>query len=156
MLGVRTVIWFAGVRGHDFTDAHVDSLVRFVAPGVVLVDRAFPGEPPDVWSRSADQARAVLADAVDARGKTLEVVELPQPDPGQITGDGDEFLSSYVNFFIGNEAVFLPRFGDRRADDAAQQILGDHFPDREIVAVGIDAIGAGGGGIHCATHEQHA
>src|SRR5437763_9299545 len=54
-LGVEKVVWLAGVRGKDITDAHVDSLVRFTAPGVVLLDQTFPGTPPDSWSRSADQ-----------------------------------------------------------------------------------------------------
>ncbi len=156
VLGVTEVIWFAGVLGQDITDAHVDSLARFTATGVVLLDKAFPGSPPDVWSRSSDQARAVLADAVDARGKPIEVIDLPQPDPDEITGQGDSFLSSYVNFYVGNEAVFVPEFGDAKADDAAQQILQEHFAKRDIVPVKIDNIASGGGGIHCSTHDQPA
>ncbi|MFG2911013.1 agmatine/peptidylarginine deiminase [Kitasatospora sp. NPDC048286] len=153
LLGVTKVIWLAGVRGKDITDAHVDCLTRFAAPGVVLLDQAFPGTPPDVWSRSADQARAVFKDAVDAAGRKLQVVELQQPDPDKITGRGDAFVSSYMNFYIGTKGVYLPKFGDARADDRAQQILKQYFPGREIVPVKIDAIAAGGGGIHCATHD---
>ncbi|MFD7828027.1 agmatine/peptidylarginine deiminase [Kitasatospora sp. NPDC059803] len=152
-LGVTTVIWLAGVKGKDITDAHVDCLTRFAAPGVVLLDQAFPGSPADVWSRSADQARGVFKDAVDARGKKLDVIELQQPDPDKITGRGDAFVSSYMNFYVGSKGVYLPKFGDDRADDRAQQILKQHFPDREIVPVKIDNIAAGGGGIHCATHD---
>ncbi|MER5637992.1 agmatine deiminase family protein [Kitasatospora sp. NPDC002227] len=155
-LGVTKVIWLAGVRGKDITDAHVDCLTRFAAPGVVLLDQAFPGSPADVWSRSADQARQVFKDATDARGKGIEVIDLPEPDPDKITGRGDAFVSSYLNFYIGSKGVYLPRFGDERADDRAQQILGDHFPGREIVPVKIDAIASGGGGIHCATHDLPA
>ncbi|MFI1583768.1 agmatine/peptidylarginine deiminase [Embleya sp. NPDC020630] len=156
VLGVTEVIWFAGVRGRDITDAHVDSLARFVAPGVVLLDTAFPGEPADAFSGSSDQARAVLKDATDARGKPIQVIDLPQPDPLEMTGHGDDFVSSYVNFFIGDKAVFLPRFGDKAADDRARQILRDHFPGRAIVSVQIDTVAAGGGGIHCATHDEPA
>ncbi|GAA2814860.1 agmatine deiminase family protein [Kitasatospora paracochleata] len=155
-LGVTKVIWLAGVRGKDITDAHVDCLMRFVAPGTVLLDQAFPGSPADSWSRSADQAKSVLRDATDARGKPIEVIELPQPDPDRITGRGDAFVSSYLNFYIGSKGVYLPRFGDARADDRAQQVMKEHFPDREIVPVRIDAIAAGGGGIHCATHDLPA
>lgn len=153
-LGVEKVLWLAGVRGQDITDAHVDSLVRFTAPGVVLVDQAYPGSPPDVWSRSADQARSVLKEATDARGKRLEVVGLPQPDLDKITGRGDDFVSTYANFYVANGAVFMPRFGDARADDRAKGILQDHFPTRDIVPVEIDTIAGGGGGIHCSTHDQ--
>ncbi|MET8622523.1 agmatine deiminase family protein [Kitasatospora sp. NPDC004669] len=153
VLGVTKVIWLAGVKGKDITDAHVDCLTRFAAPGVVLLDQAFPGGPADVWSRSADQARGVLKNATDATGKKLQVIELQQPDPDKITGRGDAFVSSYMNFYVGSKGVYLPKFGDSRADDRAQQILRQYFPGREIVPVKIDAIAAGGGGIHCATHD---
>ncbi|MGD3108292.1 agmatine deiminase family protein [Streptomyces sp. YGL11-2] len=153
-LGVEKVIWLAGVRGKDITDAHVDSIARFTAPGVVLVDRAFPNSPPDVWSRAADQARTVLKDATGARGRSLEVVDLPQPDLDKITGRGDAFVSTYANFYVANGAVFMPRFGDATADDRAKGILQDHFPRRDIVQVKIDTIASGGGGIHCSTHDQ--
>ncbi|PXX67035.1 agmatine deiminase [Nocardia tenerifensis] len=152
--GIEKVIWCAGVRGEDFTDAHIDCLVRYVAPGVVLLDTAFPGSPVDSWSRSGEQARQVLAQATDARGRALEVIDLPQPDPAGITGEGDDFVSSYANFYLANGAVFLPEFGDRQADDRAQGILRDHLPGRDVVAVPIDEIAAGGGGIHCSTHDQ--
>ncbi|GIG61595.1 porphyromonas-type peptidyl-arginine deiminase [Longispora fulva] len=153
-LGVRKVIWFAGVRGKDITDAHVDTLVRFVAPGVVLLDKPADGTPPDVWTRAIDQARGVLKDATDARGKAIEVIDLPQPDPDRITGRGAEFVSSYVNFYVANKSVILPKFGDAAADDRAKQILRDHFPDRDVVQLKIDTIASGGGGIHCSTHDQ--
>ncbi|MEV6752658.1 agmatine deiminase family protein [Streptomyces sp. NPDC051214] len=153
-LGVEKVIWLAGVRGEDITDAHVDSLVRFTAPGVVLLDRAVPGMPADSWSRSADQAKAVLGEAKDARGRSFEVVDLPQPDPDRIRGEGDDFVSTYTNFYVANDAVFLPEFGDRKADRRAQSILREHFPERDVVPVRIDTIASGGGGIHCSTHDQ--
>ncbi|MGV9316502.1 agmatine deiminase family protein [Streptomyces sp. NPDC003691] len=153
-LGMEKVVWLAGVRGEDITDAHVDSLVRFTEPGVVLLDRAFPGTPPDSWSRSADQAQSVLETATDARGRRFEIVELPQPDLRKITGEGEDFLASYANFYIANDSVFLPRFGDRKADDRARGIMREHFPGRDVVLVPIDTVASGGGGIHCATHDQ--
>jgi agmatine deiminase len=48
VFGVSKMIWFAGVRGQNITDAHVDCLARFVAPGVVRLDQAFPGSAADV------------------------------------------------------------------------------------------------------------
>ncbi|GEB58104.1 agmatine deiminase family protein [Streptomyces gardneri] len=153
-LGVEKVVWLAGVRGEDITDAHVDSLVRFTAPGVVLLDQAFPGTPADSWSRSADQARAVLSKATDARGRRFEIVDLPQPDLDRITGEGDDFVSTYANFYVANDSVFMPKFGDKKADARAKAILGEHFPDRDVVQLQIDTIASGGGGIHCATHDQ--
>ncbi|MBT2468316.1 agmatine deiminase family protein [Streptomyces sp. ISL-66] len=153
-LGVEKVVWLAGVRGEDITDAHVDSLVRFTAPRVVLLDRAHPGTPPDSWSRSADQAKSVLSKATDARGRRFEIIDLPQPDLDRITGRGDDFVATYANIYVANGAVFMPLFGDRQADDRARGILREHFPEREVVPVAIDTIASGGGGIHCSTHDQ--
>lgn len=153
-LGFKKVIWLEGVRGQDITDAHVDSLVRFTAPGVVLLDRAHPDTPADSWSRSSDQAKAVLSKATDAKGRRFEVIDLPQPDLYKITGEGDDFVSTYANFYIANDSVFMPKFGDRKADKRAKSILQEHFPKRDIVPVQIDTIASGGGGIHCATHDQ--
>ena len=153
LVGMEKVVWFDGVYGEDITDAHIDSLVRFTAPGVVLLDVPGPGAPDDVWAQSSEQARGVLREATDANGNSFEVIELPQPDFSLIRGTGDDFLASYVNFYIANDAVFLPQFGDRTADRRAQDILAEQFPDREIVPLDIDTIASGGGGIHCATHD---
>lgn len=153
LLGVRKVLWFEGVYGQDITDAHIDSLVRFTAPGVVLLDAPGNGAPVDAWSKSSDQARSLLSQSQDARGKGFDVVDLPQPDFSKIRGQDDDFLASYVNFYVANGAVFLPQFGDKKADQQAQGILQDHFPGRKVIALNIDTIASGGGGIHCATHD---
>ncbi|MFE2992232.1 agmatine deiminase family protein [Streptomyces sp. NPDC059262] len=153
-LGIKKVIWLAGVRGQDITDAHVDSLVRFTEPGVVLLDKAHPDTPADSWSRASDQAKAVLSKATDAKGRPFEIVDLPQPDLYEITGEGDDFVSTYANFYVANDSVFMPKLGDRKADKRAKSILQEHFPKRDIVQVQIDTIASGGGGIHCSTHDQ--
>ncbi|MCW1250581.1 agmatine deiminase family protein [Acaricomes phytoseiuli] len=152
-LGVTTVIWFDGVYGEDITDAHVDSLARFAAPGVVLLDVPGLGAPYDVWAASSAQAKGLLHASADARGQSFEIIELPQPDYRRVRGSEEDFLASYTNFYIANGAVFVPEFGDRKADKNARSILQEHFSDRKIVPLGIDVIASGGGGIHCATRE---
>lgn len=153
-LGIKKVVWLAGVRGQDITDAHVDSLVRFTAPGVVLLDRAHPDTPADSWSRAADQAKSVLSRATDAKGRPFEIIDLPQPDLYEITGEGDDFVSTYANFYVANDSLFIPKFGDRKADKRARSILQEHFPKRDVVQINIDTIASGGGGIHCSTHDE--
>ncbi|GHA96629.1 agmatine deiminase family protein [Streptomyces chryseus] len=154
LLGVDKVIWLKGVRGEDITDCHVDALARFAAPGVVVLGRPASGSGPDVWTRVHAQARTVLESATDARGRRLEIVELPEPEPAGLGRRGPEFLSSYVNYYVVNDAVILPRFGDRRADDRAASIVRDLHPGRTVVQVGIDMLAEGGGGIHCATQQR--
>lgn len=158
VLGMKKIIWFDGVKGEDITDAHVDCLVRFVRPGTVIVNRPFAGEPADVWSKSSDQALTILKNSTDANGNSFKIIELFEPDPNKILikGDAGSFLSSYVNFYIANGCVIVPVFGDNESDLKAQTILREQFPERIIVPVQVSALASGGGGIHCATHEQPA
>ncbi|WP_419992516.1 agmatine deiminase family protein [Streptomyces boninensis] len=152
LYGVTKVIWVKGIKGEDITDYHIDALARFSEPGVVVIGKPADSAPRDVWRRAYDQARAVLEDAVDARGKRLEIVDLQEPD--DLRGHSDEFLASYVNYYVVNDGVIAPRFGDRRADRNAAAVLRDLYPDREVVQVPVDYLGEGGGGIHCSTQQQ--
>ncbi|WP_380281660.1 agmatine deiminase family protein [Kitasatospora purpeofusca] len=156
LLGVEKVIWFQGVAGQDITDCHVDALARFAEPGTVLLHRPAADTPPDVWTTASEQARQVLRSATDAKGRALRVVDLPEPDFGLIQGAGKDFLATYVNYYVCNGAVIVPRFGDRAADDRAAGVIGDLHPGRTVTQVDINHIAAGGGGIHCATQQQPA
>lgn len=154
LTGVSRVIWFDGVRGQDITDYHVDSLARFAQPGIVLLSQ--PPLADDVWTRAYHQARAVLQQATDARGREFEIVDLPEPDVNRLGDRGEAFLGSYANYYVVNGAVLVPRFGDRRADANAASIIGELHPGREVVRVEIDVVAEGGGGIHCATQQEPA
>lgn len=151
LFGVTTVIWVKGVKGHDITDYHIDALARFSEPGVVVMSVPDADAPRDVWTDAYDQARGVLDEAVDAAGERLELVELPEP--ADIGRRGSEFLATYVNYYVVNDGVIVSRFGDKRSDADAKSIIADLYPGREVVAVSVDTLGEGGGGIHCATQQ---
>ncbi|MFD9247800.1 agmatine deiminase family protein, partial [Streptomyces sp. NPDC059556] len=87
-------------------------------------------------------------------GALFSTTALPPPHPPRTRGGGHDFVSTYANFYVANDSVFMPRFGDHAADDRAKGILQDQFPGRDVVQVQIDTIASGGGGIHCATHDQ--
>ncbi|MER7766831.1 agmatine deiminase family protein [Kitasatospora sp. NPDC096140] len=152
-LGVEKVIWLAGLAGQDITDSHIDCVARFSAPGRVILDRPGPGSTP-MWVTVYNQAKQVLQSATDAQGRPLTIIELPGPDHEKIQGTGSAFLASYTNHYTANGAVLMPRFGDAAADEAARAILAAEYPGRVVVPVNINAIAAGGGGIHCATQSQ--
>ncbi|WP_283136294.1 agmatine deiminase family protein [Rhizohabitans arisaemae] len=150
-VGATTFIWVKGVKGKDITDYHIDALARFSEPGVVVISTPPENAPRDVWTAAHDQACEVLKTALDVRGKRLELVELPEPvDIGR---RGEDFLATYVNYYVVNDGVILPRFGDRKADRDAAAVIRDLYPGREVVQVPVDALGEGGGGIHCATQQ---
>lgn len=151
LFGVTQVIWVKGLKGHDITDYHIDALARFAEPGTVVMSTPAKDAGRSVWTQAYTQARGVLAHAQDARGKNLRIVDLPEP--GDLRGHSDEFLASYVNYYVCNDGVILPRFGDPRADKNAASIVKDLYPDRDIVQVPVDTLGEGGGGIHCSTQQ---
>lgn len=40
--------------------------------------------------------------------------------------------ASYVNFYIANGAIIVPRFGDKKWDDEAIRVLSLAFPGYEV------------------------
>lgn len=149
-LGVQSVLWLGEGLENDETDGHVDDIACFGRPGVVIAA---------VCADRADANHAVLADnlarlraARDARGRALEVVELPLP-PRRDAAHCGRLASSYVNFYLCNAGVIVPAFDDP-ADSAAEAILRDVFPEREVVMVPADVIIEGGGSIHCITQQM--
>jgi agmatine deiminase len=90
----------------------------------------------------------------DARGRELEVIELPEPARRE-RHDGRRLDMSYINFYFANYGIVMPSFDDPM-DAVALEIMEKAFPDRRIVQVEALDIVQGGGGIHCITQQQPA
>ncbi len=151
-LGAKKIIWAPGIKGADITDYHIDALARFISPGRVLIQLPDQPDRADPWSVAAFQTFDILEKATDATGRKFEIIRVPEPT--DIRSAQSDFVASYVNYYVCNGAVICSEFGDRRADDEARAILASLYPGRQIVSLNIDAIGAAGGGIHCATQQQ--
>ncbi|WP_342239472.1 agmatine deiminase [Inquilinus sp. OTU3971] len=150
-LGVSTVIWLPEGIEDDETDGHVDEIACFVRPGVVLAlstDDKSDGNF-DVLQTNLD----ILRSAKDAKGRPLQVIEVPQP--ARQEHNGKRLSLSYVNFYIANGGVVMPAF-DVAEDERAFRIIRDAFPNRRVVQVHARDIFLGGGGIHCITQQQPA
>jgi agmatine deiminase len=156
-LGLRKIIWLPGIKGKDITDAHVDFYARFVKPGVVVANL---DNDPDSYDRNVTLAHLdILKNATDADGRKLQVHTLSpplNPRKSQFTRNNPDFAAGYINYFLVNGAVIAPEFGDKAADTKAFELLSQLYPDREVVQLNIDAVAAGGGGIHCVTSHQPA
>jgi agmatine deiminase len=148
-LGAERVVWLDRGLRNDHTDGHVDTLARFVAPGIVACMSAAPGDP----NRDAlDAIRAALAAARDAPGRRLEVVTVPSP--GEVVDARGELLpASYMNFYIANTTVVVPTY-DVPADDAAVAAITAMFPTRRVIGVPGRSVVVGGGAFHCCTQQQ--
>ena len=134
------------------TDGHVDFYARFARPGVVI---AANDRDPDSFDHAVTQAHLeILKSEADADGNPLEILTLETPSTVRPEFDNPDFAAGYINFYVINSAVLLPEFGDRPRDLAAQDTLRNLFPGRTIIPLNIDAIAAGGGGIHCTTQQE--
>ncbi len=168
-LGAETVIWLGRGVYCDETDGHVDNLACFARPGVVLVTAG--GEENDPQHAISADALRRLRGARDARGRELEVIELPSPGPlligaGEAAGvtpapgtqprrAGDRMAASYVNFYLGTRTLVFPLL-DERYDEQAAEVLAACFPERELVGVPAREILLGGGNVHCITQQVPA
>jgi agmatine deiminase len=154
-LGLRKIIWLPGIKGKDITDAHVDFYARFVRPGVVIANL---DNDPESYDYKVTRAHLqILENATDADGRKLQVhtVSPPlNPRSSQFSKDNQDFAAGYINYFVINGAIIAAQFGDEEADAKAFDLLSELYPQRKVVQLDIDAISAGGGGIHCVTSHQ--
>ncbi|MEO9139017.1 MAG: agmatine deiminase family protein [Jatrophihabitans sp.] len=154
-IGATHAIWLPRGLTRDSdtygTRGHVDIVATIASPGVVLLHDQRDASHPD--HAVTAEIRAVFADAVDARGDTFEIVDLPAPQV--LRDDGGYVDFSYVNHVLVNGAVIACSFDD--ANDAqAVGVLRDAYPGREIVTVDARPLFERGGGVHCITQQQPA
>jgi len=150
-LGVTTVLWLNEGLRNDHTDGHVDTLARFVAPGVVVCMEPAPDDPN---AAALEQIRRDLQSFRDASGKRLEVIGIPSP--GRVEDpEGRLMPASYVNFYVANATVIVPTYGVL-GDDEAVKAIGFLYPGRRTIGVPARQLLEGGGAFHCITQQQPA
>lgn len=162
-LGLKKVIWVPGRKGLDITDSHIDGLVRFIAPGKVLLSK--PAElGDDPFSAMYEEAKEILSNTTDAQDRTLEITEVTEASLDKIgadqslldsieKGDTDYPSLTYVNYLLVNGGVIFPQFGDEEADAEAVRVMEKLYPDRDVETVLTKELPFLGGGIHCSTQE---
>lgn len=168
-LGVTQIIWLGRGVYLDETDGHIDELACFVAPGHVAL--TWTSDPRDPQYEISMDALQRLKKARDARGRSLTIHKIHQPEPMFITAQeaagldrregtlsrraGDRMPASYINFYIANRVLVMPLY-DKRRDRAAARTLARLFPTRRIMGVKTREILLGGGNIHCITQQVPA
>lgn len=155
-IGATRAVWLPRGLTRDYerygTSGHVDICATIPSPGRVLLhDQRDPAHPDHAVSALL---RETLEQAVDAAGRSFEIVPLPAP---ATLRDDEGFVDwSYVNHVVVNGGVIACGFGDERADAVARDVLAEAYPGRRVVSIDARAIFACGGGIHCITQQQPA
>ncbi len=103
-----------------------------------------------------------LENVVLENGKKLDLVPLVKPNNKMYSTSVDSTrppfeskssLTTYLNFYIANEVVLVPVYGDVM-DSTAKTIIAEHFPGRDIVGIPAWATAELGGMMHCVTQQQ--
>lgn len=166
-LGAEKIIWLKRGIYQDETNEHVDNVCAFVRPGEVALAWTKDAEDPQ-YELSAS-CLEILEQETDAKGRHFKIHKLLVPkEPvcikeeelgGYVFEEGEDkrelgerLAASYVNFYIGNQVVLVPQFGDVH-DGKAIELLEMVFPERKIIPVPAREIIIGGGNIHCITQQ---
>lgn len=139
-LGARKIIWLRGGLRDDYNDGHVGDVARFAGPGRVLCavsDAADDGDG-DTLRENLDR----LKSETDAFGHALQVIETPLP-LSRTQPSGRRAGISYLSFYAGNKAVFVPSFRDPN-DEAAARIIAEALAPRDLVVLPAQDLTPGG------------
>ena len=119
----------------------------FAKPGVVLL--SWTDDETDPQYERSVEALSVFSSTVDARGRKIQVVKLHVPGPLYMTEEeafgivqeggeakpriaGTRLAASYVNFYIANGGIIVPRFGDAKRDEDAIRVLSETYPHHSV------------------------
>lgn len=173
-LGVEKVIWVKDGIDPEETNGHIDDVAQYVAPGKVLC--IWTDDPDYPFYNECHAAYETLSNAVDAKGRKLEVTKICMPkkplfmtqeacdsidiDENAEPRVADEpLIASYMNFLIVNGGVIVPQYGDENDALAVEQIQAAFdaaYGEGVYKAVGVksEQVVYGGGNIHCITQQQ--
>lgn len=162
--GVSKTIWLKRGVYKDVVNGHIDNLCVFVKPQQVVL--TWTDDKDDPQYEISNEAFDILSSTKDAKGRSLEIVKLHQPNPmfmtekeGTVVAESfmdnvDRLCASYVNFYIVNGGVIVPSFNDVLHDQSAKGKISELFPNRKVIQLPAREILLGGGGIHCIVMQE--
>ena len=166
-LGAERIVWLNhGSLIGDDTDGHIDTLVR-ICPNDTLLYIEGDDDHPDLALMEQE-----LQELRTLEGKPYRLLKLPLPHPiytplqtsprgdlppsseGSVEGL-DRLPATYANYLVLNGAVLVPTYAQPDLDAEAMRIIGEAFPDREIVGIDCRAVIRQHGSLHCCTMQYY-
>lgn len=151
--GTPHCLWLTeGRLEGDDTDAHVDTLARFLAPDTIAYQAC--DDPADSHHAALARMAGELEAMRTPRDGPYRLVPLPWP--GVIRDeDGRRLPATYANWLFVNDAVLVPTYGVP-ADERVLDLLRRELPGREVIGVPCRALIWQNGSLHCATMQLPA
>ncbi|MDE5571623.1 MAG: agmatine deiminase family protein [Prevotella sp.] len=147
-LGAERIVWLnhGSLLGDD-TDGHIDTLVR-ICPDDTLLYIGGDDEHPDLYEMEKELQTLRTLD-----GRPYRLLRLPLPRP--IYDEGERLPATYANYLVINGAVLVPTYNQPDLDAEAMRIIGQAFPDREMVGIDCRAVIRQHGSLHCCTMQYY-
>jgi agmatine/peptidylarginine deiminase len=150
-LHAERIVWidYGHLTGDD-TDGHIDTLVRICPDDTIL----YVGceDPEDEQYKDLQLMKTQLTTFRTLEGKPYRLMELPMPRPIYDEG-GYRLPATYANFLVINGAVLCPTYDQPDLDAEALRLIGEAFPDREIVGIDCRSVIKQHGSLHCCTMQ---
>ncbi len=149
-LNCDRVVWLEhGALVGDDTDGHIDTMVR-MAPGDTMVYQGCD-DPGDEQYAELHAMAQELETLRTLGGKSYRLLRLPLPPA--LYDEGERLPATYANFLVINNCVIVPTYGQKALDDRAMAIIGEAFPDRDIVGIDARTVVRQHGSLHCLTMQ---
>ena len=147
-LGAERIVWLQhGSLIGDDTDGHIDTLVR-ICPDDTLLYTGGDKDHPDLALMEEE-----LKNLRTMEGSPYRLLKLPLPQP--IFDNGDRLPATYANYLVINGSVLVPTYNQPDLDEEAMRIVGQAFPDREIVGIDCLTVIKQHGSLHCCTMQYY-
>ncbi|TLG76780.1 agmatine deiminase [Culicoidibacter larvae] len=161
---VDKVIWLKRGVYFDETNGHIDNILNFVRPGVIVL--TWSDDEDDLQYEISRECYEILSNARDAQGRQFEIHKINYPNSVFITKEesegidmvngtyprltGDRLSATYVNYYTANGGIIFPTFDDPN-DEHAKRMFEQLYPDYKVIGIPAREILLGGGNIHCIT-----
>ena len=147
-LGAERIVWLNhGSLIGDDTDGHIDTLAR-ICPNDTLLYIGGDDDHPDLYEMEKELQALRTLD-----GRPYRLLRLPLPRP--IYDGTDRLPATYANYLVINGAVLCPTYAQPDLDTEALRIIGEAFPDRDIVGIDCRPVIRQHGSLHCCTMQYY-
>lgn len=146
LFGLNRIVWLnhGFIKGDD-TDSHVDTLARFIDKNTVAYAAC------DDKSDEHYEELNLMKQELEAAGFNLVALPLPKP----VIYEGKRLGATYCNFIFINNAVIVPTYADKVADEYAINALKSALPNKDIIGVDSRVFIRQNGSLHCSSQNRY-
>ena len=141
LFGLRDLIILKhGALIGDDTDAHIDTLARFIDKDTIAYVKCYDKNDPHFKELKQMEEELIQT----------KYTLLPLPLPNAIYFKKNRLPVTYLNFIFINSALIIPTYRDKN-DEVVLKILQNFFPSKDIIGIDASIFIREHGSLHCAT-----